>query len=326
MADEITPNSPQWQNVCFTWNNPGEDPIPFDVEQMHYLVYQLEVGENGTEHYQGYVEFKKRLRIHQMKALFGNNTIHFERRRGTAKQASDYCKKNDTRKEGHTFVEFGEMKETNPGSRKDLELFKDAVMSGQKRKRDLIDEHFGTLARYPKFYDLLKSVSRPTRAEGETLEVILHIGPTGLGKTKKVYDEHGDDPELYATPLSNGTPWYDGYDGHKIVLLDDFAGSASHLQLVTLLRLLDRYPVQVPIKGSHVWWFPNRIYVTTNIEPAKWYKWEGRERQYLALARRFTKVIEFYEPLHEDDQGYTIQGPEWWKDNAPVEAMIHYSQ
>jgi hypothetical protein len=309
----------QFRNVCFTFNNPGPDPIPFDVEQMHYLVYQRERGENGTEHYQGYVELKKRLRLNQVKALLGSDTIHIEARRGTAQEASDYCKKDDSRMDGFEPVEFGEMKTTEPGKRNDLKEFKDAVMSGSKRKRDLVEEHFNVLARYPKFYDTLTMINRPKRTVD--LTVTLLYGETGLGKTRKVMDLHGDDEELFVAPLNNGTMWYDTYDGHKKVLIDDFAGAASHISLTALLRLLDRYPVLVPTKGSHTWWLPDHIYITTNILPKDWYKWENREEQYKALARRFHRVEWYHVPL-AGQSAMTEQGPEWWQENCPQ--GVHY--
>lgn len=289
---------------------------------MGYLVYQLERGENGTLHFQGYCELKSALRLSPLKTLMGSDSIHIEQRRGTAEQARDYCMKDDTRVEDSPVCQHGEMKITKPGKRNDLKAFMEEVRSGEKRKRDLVEDHYGTIARYPKFYDTLTLMHRPTRTVD--LEVILHIGDTGLGKTRVVMDAHAEDQDFYIAPLSNGTPWYDHYDQHRTVLLDDFSGASSHMSLVTLLRLLDRYPVMVPTKGSHTWWLPNRIYVTTNLLPKEWYKWENRGEHYRALARRFTKVVMFYIPLSPSDPGHVDQGPEWWKENAPQEAINLY--
>ncbi|AJP36354.1 replication-associated protein [Avon-Heathcote Estuary associated circular virus 5] len=314
----------KFKNVCFTLNNPGEDPIPFDVEKMHYLVYQREVGANGTEHYQGYCELINQTRFNAVKALLGGGSVHIERRKGSAQEAAAYCKKDDTRAPGASIQEFGEMHACTPGKRNDLKAFVDDVRSGTKRKRDLVEDHAGVLARYPKFYETLTLMARPVRTE--ELQVILHIGPTGLGKTRTVMDLYAADPGLYVTPLSNGTPWYDHYDGHHTVLLDDFSGRSSHMSLVTLLRLLDRYPVMVPTKGAHTWWCPNTIYVTTNILPSLWYEWGTRGEHYRALARRFTKVVLFYEKLHADDPGMVEQDANWWKENCPPEAALLYSQ
>jgi len=289
---------------------------------MSYLVYQLEQGENGTIHWQGYVEFKRQTRLQTAKNLLGSNTIHLEARRGTSQEASDYCQKDDSRVQGSVPIIRGVIRLATPGKRNDLKEFKDAVKSG-KRKRDVVDDHYGTLARYPKFYNTLTLMSRPRSTDAP--QVILLIGEPGLGKTRYVYERHLEDDELYVAPLSNGTPWYDEYDGHEAVLLDDFSGSSSHMQLVTLLRLIDRYPVMVPTKGAHTWFQPKTIYITTNILPKDWYKWEDRGVQYLALARRFTKVILFYTPLHAEDPGHVEQVlGEWWPENAPAEAMKYY--
>ncbi len=310
-----------YQNICFTLNNPTE-PIAFDEEKMYYLVYQKEVGEEGTPHFQGYCELKKRTREPATKALLGGIRVHLANRKGTALEASDYCKKDDTRVPGSLRMEFGEMKETNPGKRNDLKEFKDAVMSGTKRKRDLVDEHYGTLARYHRFYETLTMMNRPKRER--ELEVILHIGDTGLGKTRLVMDAHGDEDDFYIAPLSNGTPWFDTYDRHRTVLLDDFAGASSHMALTTLLRLLDRYPVMVPTKGGHTWWLPDKIYITTNILPKDWYKWEKRGEHYRALARRVCRVITFWKPFNDQDPGHQEEEEDWWQKNCPQEAEILY--
>jgi len=320
---------PNYMNVCFTLNNPGPNPIPFDVEKMHYLVYQREVGANGTPHYQGYCELKKQTKMNAVKALLGGSTVHLEARKGTAQEASDYCQKDDTRVPGTTPFIFGEMKGTSPGQRSDLEGFRDLVMAkgaDRKRKRDLLEDHIGTICRYPKFYTTLTLMNRPDDLE---VEVILHIGEPGLGKTRWVRDKYRGDDEFYSLPLSNNTLWFDEYDLHETVLIDDFAGAASHMPLVTLLALLDRYAIMVPSKGAHVWWRPKTIYLTTNILPKDWYKWSSengsdRSIQYLALARRFAKVILFYPKLSEEDPGFVQQADDWWIENCPDESRKHY--
>lgn len=289
----------QLRNVCFTWNNPGADPIPFDCEKMHYLVYQREKGDNGTEHYQGYCELKKPLRLNQIKTLLGSNTIHCEKRRGTGEQASDYCQKEESRVSPDEQPKiFGTMKVTTPGQRNDVIQFKDAIRSG-KRKRDLIDSHTLPMARFPKFYQMVRGLEMQERTT--PLKVYLLIGPPGCGKTRSVYEAYAGDKrsELFRVPLSNGTMWFDGYDGQEAILFDDFAGAASKITLVNFLSLIDQYPISVPVKGEFVPWCPSKIFITTNIWPREWFKWENRVIQYQAMARRFHAVFDFYE--HEID-------------------------
>ncbi len=303
----------RYRNVCFTWNNP-EGLLEFDEEKMEYLVYQEEVGDSGTYHFQGYCEFKKQISLGPAKELLGGARVHLEGRRGSQDQAIAYSKKEDTRIDGP--YEFGTPR--SQGKRVDLEGFKDAVMSG-KRKRDLLDDHFQIIARYPKFYEQLTMMNRPRRSTD--LVVTLLYGDTGLGKTRSVIDRYGEDPDFYVAPLNNGTMWYDTFDGHTKVLLDDFGGASSHISLCSLLRLLDRYPVLVPTKGSHTWWLPNEVFVTTNLLPKLWYKWENRGEQYKALARRFHKVLLYYVPLSGADCGFVEQDTVWWEENKPDEVL-----
>ncbi len=306
----------RYRNVCFTLNNP-EDMVMYDGEQMSYLVYQEEIGDSGTYHFQGYAEFAKQMSLAQVKGLLGGATVHVERRRGSQEQAIAYCKDEKKRLEHTDPYEYGEPR--TQGKRTDLEGFKGAVMGGAKL-RELIDDHWGVIARYPKFYSTLTLLNRPVRGDKE-LQVTLLFGETGLGKTRSVEEKFEGNDDFWRTPLSNGTTWFDSYDGHSAVLLDDFSGAASHFTLCNLLQLLDRYPVQVPNKGGHTWWLPDEVFITTNILPRYWYKWENRGEQYKALARRFTEVRLYYVSLPGTHSSFTIADSTWWEQNKPEEAL-----
>jgi len=299
----------RYKNVVFTCNNP-DGLLEFDPDNMHFLVYQEEVGDSGTHHLQGYCEFLEQLSLQQAVTLLSCPTAHIERRRGTQAQAIAYAEKEDSRIDGP--YRFGTPR--TQGQRTDLEAFKNEVFEG-KRKRDLIHDHFGIIAKYPRFYDTLTMMNRPERST--PLVVTLLYGQTGLGKTRSVMERFGLDTDFFVAPLNNGTMWYDTYDGHKRVLLDDFSGAASHISLCSLLRLLDRYPVLVPTKGSHTWWLPDAIFVTTNLLPKDWFKWENRGEQYKAMARRFHKVLVYSTTTEEPVE----REQDWWQINAPFEAV-----
>ena len=71
------------------------------------MIFQEETGTQlGTSHFQGYTEFKKQSRIGKNKRILSER-CHIERRKGTQKQAIDYCRKTDTRLQGGLFVEKG---------------------------------------------------------------------------------------------------------------------------------------------------------------------------------------------------------------------------
>jgi len=176
--------------------------------------------------------------------------------------------------------------EAGNSRRLDIIRLRDAIRSG-KRKRELVDDNelALTLSKYPRFVDQCYELF-PSLREGAP-EVELHYGPPGCGKTRVVTERCVD---LWKAPLGKGG-WFNRYDGHPDVLMDDFAGKMSHTSLTDLLRLLDRYPESVPTKGGFCAWKPKRVFITTNIHPFDWYEWAGREVHYPALRRRFTRII-----------------------------------
>ncbi len=273
---------------CFTINADPEgfyDGLnaiyEFNRSHIRYICGQMEM--EGHLHFQGYIQLKMSQRMSWLKSNISYGG-HYEPQRGTNTQARDYTNKEETRvnQARQPYIEFGHFVKGR-GTRTDLVAFKNAIMQGT-RKIDLLETYLSSMARYPKFYQMVRSMVRPTRTTD--LIVRLNFGETGLGKSRYAYDNH---PQLYALPLSNSL-WFDGYDLHETALLDDFAGAASKLTLNDTLRLLDRYPIQVQVKGSFAWWMPNLIIITTNVHPRNWYKWARREGQYRALVRRISEV------------------------------------
>ena len=88
----------RYRNFVFTLNNYTEQNIIdinlFAVKQK-YFVYGKEVGESGTPHLQGYAELTKQSTLSKLKKDMKTNTIHIEKRKASAKQAAEYCKKDN---------------------------------------------------------------------------------------------------------------------------------------------------------------------------------------------------------------------------------------
>ncbi len=286
------------RNWCMTINNNAER-FYHDLEAIYdslntdirYICGQLERAAMGHLHFQGYIQIKNNVALCWLRNNI-SNTGHYEVQRGNNIQARDYCRKIDTRE--YAFIEFGTFCRGR-GSRTDLISFKNEILKG-KRQVDLLEKYTICMARFPRFYTLVRGLVRPQRTKN--LTVRLNYGGTGLGKTRYAYDNF---PKLYSIPLTSTVMWFDGYDLHETVLIDDFAGALSKVSLNYTLQLLDRYPIQVPRKGGFTWWMPTLIIITSNIHPHKWYKWDDRVEQYNALTRRITEV--FYYEEGEDPIG-----------------------
>lgn len=269
---------------CFTFNNYTDE----DEENLRtwfknttsYATYGYEVGECGTPHLQGYFELHSKRRFRTIKNLLSHaklDRMHLELRRGTAQQASDYCHKEDL--EAGYF--FGELSVSKQGSRTDIEDLKRDLME-KKSLRNIAEEHFGSFLRYQRGILAFRNVVSDQRMWEVDVQVLW--GPTGTGKTRRVYETVENLSNLYS---HDGGPWFDGYDGQEEVLFDEYSG--SYFSLCYLLKLLDRYPLRVPIKGGFASFVPKRIWITSNYPPEEWYP-NAKQEHVNAMLRRISNV------------------------------------
>lgn len=275
---------------CFTWPNPAMTPDQVWQEMADAgatsLNMQKERGAaTGLLHYQGYVEFGIAKRLSSLKKI--SREIHWESRMGTAQQAVTYVTKDDTRVAGPWTWGDLQNPDPQPGKRTDLQ---DAVQTLTTRGYLAVaQEHPQTFVRnYRGFRELLNTLAY-AEPRSPDVTVTLLVGPPGVGKTRWVHDNV---KPLYRKPVTDGF-WFDYYMSDPNVLIDEFEGAASKWTLAQLNQLIDRYDVTVPVKGGMVPWKPKAIYITSNTHPHQWYDYATRQDRYVALARRFTKIIEW---------------------------------
>lgn len=262
----------------FTINNPESNNIPESWKTLcKYCTWQLEKGEEGTPHLQGALSLLKPARLAAMKKL--NPNAHWEVTRSES-HALDYSHKEETRIEGPW--SYGEV--TQQGKRSDLLAVKDALDAGSSISQ-VYQAHFAASARYHKFFkEYKRTIVKPRDFK---TEVAVLIGPTGTGKTQFAHETF---PDAYWLPQGK---WFDDYDAHKVVIIDEFYG---WLPYSFLLRLLDRYPLLVETKFGHVHFVAEKVIITSNKHPRDWY---DIKCDYPTLERRFT-TIQSKEKLEEE--------------------------
>lgn len=101
---------------CFTLNNYTEEDIssivPVIKDLCDIYIIGKEVGEKGTPHLQGFINFKKKSRP---LSIFDNQKIHWEKSKGTNEDNEEYCSKD-----GDVLITFGFKKKPRTIHRKDF--------------------------------------------------------------------------------------------------------------------------------------------------------------------------------------------------------------
>lgn len=150
------------------------------------------------------------------------------------------------------------------GARMDLVRLRDDIIAGNNM-RQLATEHFSAVIRYTRGIDRVRSLFIPSR--NWVTEIYAIVGPTGTGKTRLAWEMF---PNAYA---KNSSKWWDGYDGHQEIVLNEMGGHV--FPYTELLELTDRYPHSVQNKGGTVPFVPHVICFTSNYHPKDWYDYEA---------------------------------------------------
>lgn len=251
----------------FTVNNPGEDDRPYMTEEIEYCVYQLERGAEQTEHYQGYILFKDRKRMSQVKAVPFLRRAHLEVRRGTNEQAIAYCTKVQTAV--GPVVELGAKPTTGQGKSKKLAEACRQIRSGTAIRKLDAEFDIARVMQVRGLKELQADVRREQVCAYREVKVVVLWGPTGLGKTRYAYEMFGyENVFKLSQPAQGSNVWFDGYDAQRCLLIDDFEGWIPYRYL---LNLLDVYPMELAVKGSFVPALYSDVVITSNVHPIDWY-------------------------------------------------------
>ncbi len=146
-------------------------------------------------------------------------------------------------------------------------------------------EHYLTYIKYQRALDTDIARRFGARDPNNPVTVICYTGCTGSGKSRAAY---ADFPGAYWKP--NGK-WWPGYAGQSTVIMDDFDPTQTSYK--DILRIIDRYLLQVETKGGYVE-LSATTFVFTSIEtPEKWYGDSMGALISAQIVRRVTRVQKF---------------------------------
>lgn len=262
------------RNFVVTINNPlsngGLEICDWLEEHAEFVILGCETGESGTFHWQGYVELRKPCRWATIERLAFR--WHIERRLGTQSEAIKYCEKDGN------YITFG--KRRCQGQRGDLDRIRRIAHEDGLRTVCMV----GTLQQIKVAEKFLTYCEEP---RDWTPTVTWLWGRSGAGKSRRARELCNDD--VYTKNC--GTKWWDGYDNHECVIIDDFRD--SWWPITYMLALLDRYEFMVEYKGGLRQFRAKTIVITSIYHPESMYSNTGECKT--QLARRLTTVSEVAE-------------------------------
>jgi hypothetical protein len=194
------------------------------------LIFQEEIGENNTPHLQGFIAFKTRKRLTQLKKWIPE--AHFEVARGSPEENKAYCSKVESRY--GEIIEYGDFNAIpTQGKRTDMEDIKEMVLKGASNK-EIALTYPGNFVRYHKGINelrrvILPNVEKPTYRLDQfnmadlhgplQLRAVLIWGESGTGKTEFALS-HFESPLLvrHLDELAS----FDS-DTHDGIVFDDMA-------------------------------------------------------------------------------------------------------
>lgn len=271
---------------CFTINNYTEDDknqLLVVQESSTYLLYAYEVGEEtGTPHIQGYVHYTNARTFASMKKSLTRANLRPANGTGMDNHAyivGPYKKGKKTKPFNPDHHEFGVM--PVQGRRVDLEEVYTNLRDGYKLV-EIMDCNVNLQC-----ISVAKqwlSVAEPERDWRP--EVKWFYGPPGAGKTAAAKKWLGDDTYTCSRTTSK---FWDGYDAHQGVLIDDFR--AGWCKFVELLGITDRYGYRVEVKGGARQLLARKIAITSPYSPEE--AFSGQSENIDQLLRRISEVHEF---------------------------------
>lgn len=231
------------------------------------LVYQHETGAAGTPHIQGCIRLSDNITFRAARLLIQAVApgAHVEIANGSWADNVAYCTKVDTRTPGTEPVRDGDV-DVHPGARSDIADLVGAIREGATPAQ-LLELNPGSFVRYHGGYAAARLAIDSEAGDRPLPEICVLWGPSGTGKSRWANDHFPN--AAWADNVSH--KWWDGYAGDMAVIIDDYDGGYPFR---FLLKLLDRYPLRLAVKGGHVMArFPNLI-ITSNLHPRDWYDTE----------------------------------------------------
>lgn len=295
----------RYRNWLITINNPSEEDVrnlSEYIQQAEKWCYQFEKGEEAEtaeEHLHCFVHFGHPVRVETIKRRLPR--AHIDAIKNNPKDVIKYVTKQRTRTRG-PFANFNyDSPDETPkqGNRNDLIKIRNEIQSGRTLKSiadsDDSIQQFARNFNFWRWYEFQHKVEQS--ATIRDVQVNYWWGNPGAGKTFSaisILRNAGESP--YIAQKDNAF-WWDGYTGQRTIILDDWDDTWT--TLTRAKRLLDKYPLNLEVKGGYCPAAYTCIIITSNTNPNELYsRCKQDDRQ--ALMRRIHETLHVTKKYEED--------------------------
>lgn len=257
----------------------------YKTSTAEYIAYSLEVcPTTNREHHQGYVYFQGP-RGSKKGVAKDLGSCHVEPCRGNIDQNQDYCMKESE------MTILGT--KPNQGERKDLNLLKDKILTGEITAEDVCCDDPNMYHHYGRTLNKLEDIALRKKFRTKMTKGIWYWGKTGCGKSHIAFNDYT--PDTHFTLNINDGGFWDGYTGQKIVIINEFRGQ---IPFGELLDLVDKWPKTVKRKGiPPVPFLAEKLIITAPCDPEETYSgvcdkslWNTNDGALDQILRRFETV------------------------------------
>lgn len=168
---------------------------------------------------------------------------------------------------------YGECKESKQGERTDLQFAAACASDHSRPLKDQVieSEQLQTLLiKFPTGILKTREITQPERNLEERPTCIYIHGDSNSGKTyfvkqitKEFRERLGWDVFSWSCQMTrDGIPWFDGYDGQRVVVMNEFRSSMS---FASFLSVVDTGPCMVQVKGGRTQLLAEIFIITSRI-------------------------------------------------------------
>lgn len=265
------------------WIMYPEDKPEF-TKETRYCIWQKEkCPTTGNDHYQVFMKFFTGVSQKHIKQIWGSS-CHILTCEASDTKNIEYASKEETRIAGPW--EYGE--NCNERERCDLKEIKNDIMKGLTVDK-LTIENPEIYHQYGRTLNRIETIALRKKYRNWMTECDWYYGPTGTDKSKAAFDMDNFNPDTHYVVSVEDSGFWNGYTGQETIIIDDFRGEIPY---ATLLKLIDRYPFYVKIKGcERVPFLGKKIIITSPFHPSR-INWGLREGDSINQLLRRVKLID----------------------------------